>query len=100
MTTFQVGDRVTPKVGDDKLGTQHGKVLIVAHVNIETNFIRVQTEDGKYLSGNEPNSLSYSSRTENYFPHRFKLIEPRKLETIEDRIKKLYRKCKTTNHWG
>jgi len=97
MTTFQIGDRVTPKAGDDKLGTQHGMVLIVAHVNSVTNTIRVKTEDGKYLSGNGPNSLSYSSRTENYYPKRFELY---KLETIEDRIKKLYRKCKTTNHWG
>lgn len=100
MTIFQIGDRVTPKAGDDKLGTQHGKVLIVAHVNIETNLIRVQTEDGKYLSGSEPFGLSYSYRAEYYYSHRFKLIKPRKLETIEDRIKKLYRKCKTTAHWG
>ena len=97
MTIFQIGDRVTPKAGDTKLGTQHGKVLIVSHVNIETNHIKVKTEDGKYLSGNRSSSLSYGYRAEYYYPERFEFY---KLETIEDRIKKLYRKCKTTAHWS
>lgn len=100
MTTFQIGDRVTPKASDSKLGTQHGVVLIVVYVGFETNIMMVQNKDGKYLSGNTPGSISYSTFSEGYYSNRFELIEPRKPETIEDRIKKLYRKCKTTNHWG
>jgi hypothetical protein len=100
MTTFQVGDRVTPKASDSKLGTQHGVVLIVVYIDFETNTMMVQNEDGKYLSGNTLVNLSYGPHAECYYSYRFELIESQKLETIEDRIKKLYRKCKTTKHWG
>lgn len=100
MMGFKVGDHVTPKKDDPKLGEIHGTMLIVTSIIPEDNVICVQLENGKFVSGNREFGIIYGHRPERFFPSRFELITPAKPETIEDRIKKLYRKCKTTKHWG
>lgn len=100
MTIFQIDDRVTPKATDSKLGKLHGTVFIVVDIDSLYNTIKVKSETGEFLSRSMTGYFRYSPRSENYYSNRFELIESQKLKTIEERIKKLYRKCKTTNHWG
>lgn len=100
MTIFQIDDRVTPKATDSKLGKLHGTVFIVVYINSFNDIIKVKSETGEFLSVSVSGSFRYGPRSESYYSSRFELIESQKLKTIEERIKKLYRKCKTTSHWG
>ena len=100
MTTFQIGDKVTPKKNDKKLGELHGKVFIVTGFDDFSGVMFVELPEYGYLRGDCSLGFTFNRTAEGYWPNRFMLIEKAKPETIEERIKKLYRKCKTTKHWG
>ena len=100
MTTFQIGDKVTPRKNDKKLGELHGKVFIVTSFNDSSNCMFVELPGYGPLRGDRSIGFTFNRSPEGYNHIRFMLIDNAKPETIEDRIKKLYRKCKTTKHWG
>lgn len=100
MTIFQIGDKVTPKKNDKKLGELHGKVFIITNYDEVTGVVYVELPGYGPLQGHSAGGFVFNHTAEGYWPSRFILIEKNKPDTIEDRIKKLYRKCKTTKHWG
>lgn len=99
---FPIGSIVTPKKDDKRLGHLHGRRFVVNSYDSEEACITVFLEhlpDIGGLSG-QGRDITYSTEMELYYTTRFEFVDPPKIETIEDRIKKLYRKCKTTKHWG
>lgn len=98
---FPIGSIVTPKKDDKKLGHLHSRRFVVKEYNPLSYCIHVFLEDSPdtgRLSGQGINTI-FGYKMEFYYTERFEFVDSPKIETIEDRIKKLYSKCKTTAHW-
>lgn len=99
MGPFNVGDIITPKMYDERLSGAHGVAYQVIRVYVDAQegggpvwLVDVRPIDGKVTLGGLSNR--------GWFAHRFELLKtyvPK--NPILERINKLYKKCKTTQHW-